>query len=59
MKQQQYGYTVATFEDVMVKYEEFKKEWTDKGKPKLYFVGIDIKKCYDNIDAKKLMEFLR
>jgi len=42
----------------MMKIENFKHEWINKKKPKLYFFTFDIKKCYDSVDLSKLTKFI-
>ena len=37
--------------------EEFVAQWKLKKKPKLYCATLDIKKCYDSVNLKKLLEF--
>ena len=59
MKQQNFGYAVFNYDDIMKKYEAFAKKWKEAGKPELYFVTMDIEKCYDSVDVKKLSEFLK
>ena len=43
----------------MKKYEKFKQKWLQVDKPPLYFVTMDIEKCYDNVDAEKVVSFLQ
>lgn len=43
----------------MKRYEDFVKRWEKAGKPQLYFVTMDIEKCYDSVGSKKLGEFLQ
>lgn len=52
------GFAVFNYDDIMKKYEAFVEEWTQAGKPELYFVTLDIEKCYDSVDVKKLKELL-
>ena len=40
------------YDDIMKKYEVFVRQWKERGQPKLYFVTMDIEKCYDNVDSK-------
>ena len=54
-----YGFAIFNYDDIMRKYEDFVKRWADAGKPELYFVTMDIEKCYDSVDSKKLKEFLQ
>jgi hypothetical protein len=42
----------------MKKYERFAEHWRAKGSPKLYFVTMDIEKCYDNVDAEKCVKMM-
>ena len=53
-----FGYAVFNYDDIMKKYQEFVVEWKKANEPKLYFVTMDIEKCYDSVDSKKLKEFL-
>jgi hypothetical protein len=43
----------------MKKYEAFVEKWKLAGSPELYFVTMDIEKCYDSVDSRKLCELLR
>ncbi len=54
-----FGFSVFDNFQIFKKYQEFCKVWDSIGRPKLYFVTMDIKKCYDSIDTKKLLEFLK
>jgi len=53
-----FGFAVFNYDDVMRKYEEFATKWREVGRPKLYFVTMDIEKCYDSVDREKLSQFL-
>nr|AAP42279.1 telomerase reverse transcriptase [Moneuplotes crassus] len=53
-----FGFAVFNYDDVMRKYEEFVLKWRQVGRPKLYFVTMDIEKCYDSVDREKLSQFL-
>ena len=53
-----FGFAVFNYDDVMKKYEEFALKWREVGRPKLYFVTMDIEKCYDSVDREKLSQFL-
>lgn len=55
MFQNNFGFAVFNYDDIMKKYEAFVKKWKDQGKPKLYFVTMDIEKCYDNVDSDKVV----
>jgi hypothetical protein len=59
MYTQQYGFAVFSYHDIMKKYERFAEKWREKGSPKLYFVTMDIEKCYDNVDAEKCVAFMQ
>ena len=48
-----------TFQEDREKYEKFKQKWLKVQKPPLYFVTMDIEKCYDNVDAEKVVGFLQ
>ena len=58
MHQLDFGYAVFNYDDIMKKYENFVQRWEKAGKPKLYFATMDIEKCYDSVDSRKLKEFL-
>jgi len=58
MHTQGFGYAVFNYDDIMKKYEDFVERWHRAGKPELYFVTMDIEKCYDSVDSWKLKEFL-
>jgi len=53
-----FGFAVFNYDDIMKKYETFVKKWKQCGQPELYFVTMDIEKCYDNVDAEKSIQFL-
>lgn len=53
-----FGFAVFNYDDVMKKYEEFVLKWNKVNCPKLYFVTMDIEKCYDSVDREKLSTFL-
>ena len=59
MYSERFGFSVFNYDDIMRRYEHFVNQWKDVGKPQLYFVTMDIEKCYDSVDSKKLCEFLR
>lgn len=52
------GFSVFDNAQIFDRYSKFLTKWKAIGSPKLYFVTMDIKKCYDSIDTKKLLEFL-
>jgi len=54
-----FGFAVFNYDDIMRRYELFVEKWKQTGKPELYFVTMDIEKCYDSVDSRKLCEFLR
>lgn len=54
-----FGFAVFNYDDIMKKYEAFVEKWKQANQPKLYFVAMDIEKCYDNVDYEKLMSFLQ
>lgn len=58
MCQAKVGYAVFSYEDIMMRYQEFKKKWVEQDKPELYFVSLDIQKCYDSVNVQKLREML-
>ena len=43
----------------MKKYDAFVRKWKEAGQPELYFVTMDIEKCYDSVDSWTLCELLR
>lgn len=51
----EFGFSVFDNDQISKKYYEFVKNWREIGKPKLYFLTMDIKKCYDSIDKNKLL----
>ena len=59
MFKHQFGFAVFNYDDIMKKYERFKQKWQKVGRPNLYFVTMDIEKCYDNVDAEKVVSFLQ
>lgn len=52
------GYAVFSYDEIMKKYSDFVAQWKAKGEPELYFVTLDIEKCYDSVNVKKLKELL-
>ena len=54
-----FGFAVFNYDDIMKKYEVFVEKWKTVGQPKLYFVTMDIEKCYDSVDREKLASFLK
>jgi hypothetical protein len=50
MYKEQFGFAVFNYDDIMKKYEEFVLKWKKIDRPKLYFVTMDIEKCYDNVE---------
>jgi hypothetical protein len=59
MFQNDFGFAVFNYDDIMKKYEVFVQKWREQGQPKLYFVTMDIEKCYDNVDSDKVVQFLQ
>lgn len=53
-----FGFAVFNYDDIMKKYEQFVRKWKQANMPKLYFVTMDIEKCYDSVDWEKLSGFL-
>jgi hypothetical protein len=53
-----FGFAVFNYDDIMRRYESFVSKWRKSGQPKLYFVAMDIEKCYDSVHCEKLVEFL-
>lgn len=54
-----FGFAVFNYDDIMKKYERFVQKWKQHGSPELYFVTMDIEKCYDNVDADKVVTMLQ
>ena len=59
MYKHSYGFAVFNYDDIMKKYEKFVQKWKKVGSPELYFVTMDIEKCYDNVDSEKVVQFLQ
>ena len=58
MLQDNIGYGVFNYQEIMQRYKIFKQKWECIGQPELYFVTMDIEKCYDNVDALEVFKFL-
>jgi hypothetical protein len=43
----------------MKKYENFVFQWKNANKPQLYFVTMDIEKCYDSVNVSNLRKLLQ
>lgn len=54
-----FGFAVFNYDDIMKKYEKFVEKWKNNNKPKLFFVSMDIEKCYDNVDAEKVVTMMQ
>lgn len=54
-----FGFAVFNYDDIMKKYEKFRQKWLQHGEPPLYFVTMDIEKCYDNVDAEKVVTMMQ
>lgn len=54
----EFGFAVFNYDDIIKKYEQFADKWRDNGEPELYFVTMDIEKCYDNVNTDELTKFL-
>ena len=54
-----FGFAVFSYDEIMKKYESFVNKWRAAGSPELYFVTMDIEKCYDSVDSKKICELLK
>lgn len=59
MFKQNFGFAVFNYDDIMRKYENFVQKWKRVNQPPLYFVAMDIEKCYDNVDCERLLGFLK
>jgi telomerase reverse transcriptase len=53
------GYCVFDNNQIMEKYEQFLARWKKNGKPELKYFTLDIKKCYDSINATRLMGYIQ
>jgi len=58
MIQQKLGCPVFEYQYIQKKFLAFAQEWKNNGMPPLYFVTMDIEKCYDNVICEKLKTFL-
>ncbi|CDW74133.1 telomerase reverse transcriptase [Stylonychia lemnae] len=54
-----FGFPVFNYDDIMKRYEAFVTKWNQVKRPKLYFVAMDIEKCYDNVDCERVVNFLQ
>jgi Telomerase ribonucleoprotein complex - RNA binding domain len=50
-----FGFAVFNYDDIMRRYEAFVNRWKEAGSQKLYFVAMDIEKCYDSVECEKLV----
>ena len=55
----QFGFGVFNYCDVIKKYEKFKSKWEKANKPQIYFVTMDVEKCYDNVSMQQLVKFIK
>lgn len=53
------GYSVFDHRQIFKKYETFMEKWKKLGEPELYFITMDIKKCYDSVNPQKLLNFFQ
>ncbi|GES82426.1 telomerase reverse transcriptase [Rhizophagus clarus] len=51
--------SVFSYNEVHKHLKQFKQYLTHKRNPKLYFIKVDVKCCFDTIDQHKLMEIIR
>ena len=58
MNKNKVGFPVFDYDDIFQKLETFVLHWQAHGKPKLYFVTMDIEKCYDSILPGALRKIL-
>jgi hypothetical protein len=61
-KKKKHGGTIMSMQQLYDRLLKFKQLVTNKGTlavPKLYFVKVDVKKCYDTIPAEKALELAR
>lgn len=49
------GFSVFDNDQISRKYEMFVQKWRENKQPNLYFLTMDIKKCYDSIDKNRLL----
>ena len=49
------GPAVFSLNQVVNRLAEFRDQWTNLDQPLLYFVSMDIEKCYDSVDQQKLV----
>ena len=52
------GFSVFDNYQIGKKYENFVREWNMADNPKLYFMTMDIRKCYDSIDKNRLLSLI-
>ena len=53
------GFSVFDNDQISRRYEKFVMDWKKAEKPKLYFMTMDIKKCYDSIDKNRLLNQIK
>ena len=52
---EKFGFSIFDNDHISRRYEKFVDRWKSTNRPKLYFLTMDIKKCYDSIDKSKLL----
>ncbi len=59
MVESNYGYAVFDYKQIFAKLENFIQMWKSKKPSKpLYFLTLDVEKCYDNVLSYDLMKLL-
>ena len=62
MVQKRFGFAVFNHDQIMQKFKKFKMDWMtklDNSTTPVYFVTMDIEKCYDNVNVDQLVHFLK
>lgn len=54
-----FGFGVFDNRHISRKYDAFVEKWRKQGCPELSFFTLDIKKCYDSICPKRLLEIIK
>ncbi|RHY31496.1 hypothetical protein DYB32_003450 [Aphanomyces invadans] len=52
------GATVANMNDIRAKLDLFRARWAAANNPPLYFVTVDIARCFDTIRSRRLLKML-
>ena len=56
---QKIGFCIFDNKQISKKYDAFVEKWRQKGCPQLVYFTLDIKKCYDSIDTRKLIKIIQ